>query len=149
MRIIEVKNKQALASPELQALLQKMVDSSPVLAPQGLSAAAGELISFIERPDHFFLLGAEAGAFKSIVLGMLPQSVLFPYPQVVMAYNEGSRDLKIAMHSAILDAVTSAGYTTFWTFNVGKHSDKAWLRTFQHPDGEFSKIGSLMEFKIA
>lgn len=148
MDVIELRNPNALLVHEVQALLKKAVASDALLAPGGFDTLAEDLLGFVTNPDHFMLLGAEDGHFKTLLMGYFPNSQLFPYPTVILFYNEGTPELREATQRKYMDIMLSRGYTQSLAVNGSKRSDKAWMKLLT-PEGSTSeKIGSLVMFTI-
>lgn len=150
MDVIEVRNPKALAVVEVQQLLKRAVESGALIAPNGFDTVAKDIFEFVTNTQNFMLLGAEQGHFKSVVLGYFPVGNLFPYPTVVLFYNEGSKDLLEATKEKLLDIIVSNGYTSMLAVNGTGHSDRAWLKVLTPKEGVSSKvIGSLAMFEVS
>lgn len=148
MDVITLRNPQALLIPDIQNLLKRAVESGVFLAPAGFDTVAGDIMSFVTDPKQFLILGAEGGQFKSVVMGYLPVGNLFPYPTVVMFYNEGSRKLSKETQDHLMDFIVSNGYTRMLAVNSSGHSDRTWLKGLT-PSGAIGDIvGSLAMFEV-
>lgn len=149
MDVIELKEPRALLIPEIQALLKRAVESGVLLAPSGFDTVAQDVFNFVTDENQFMLLGAEEGAFRSVVLGFFPVGNLFPYPTVVLLYNEGSRELSKLTRRKLMDTIVSRGYTRMLAVNSSGYRDDVWLKGLT-PDGAQSFImGSLAVFEVA
>lgn len=148
MHVVELRNPRALFIPDIQQLLKRAVEQGTFLAPAGFDSVAEDLFNFVTDEQQFMLLGAEDGGMKAVILGYLPVGNLFPYPTIVMIYNEGSRQLSRAMQDHLLDLLVSRGYTRMIAVNTSGHLDKVWLRGLT-PEGVTSYIaGSLGVFEV-
>lgn len=148
MDVIELRNANALRLPDLQGLIKRAVESEVLMTPYGFDSVADDIFSFVVNPTQFMLIGIEKGKYSSLVLGYEPTSKLFPYPTVIMFYNEGSRALLIATKQKLLDILTSKGYTKMLGINGTKRDDKLWLRLFT-PKGATSRlVGSMAIFEV-
>jgi hypothetical protein len=149
MEVIELRRPKALLIPEIQQLLRRATDRTHMVAPGGFDSIATDIFNFVNDDEQFMLLGAEGGQFKSVVLGYLPVGNMFPYPTVVLFYNEGSRELSKATQARLLDFIVSRGYTRMLAVNTSGHRDDVWLKGLT-PEGAVSDIvGSLAEFEVA
>lgn len=149
MDIIELRRIEALAIPQIQSLLKRAVESDVLLTPHGFDSVAKDLIDFVKEPSMFMLLGAEKGEFKSVLLGYYPTGNLFPYPTVVLLYNEGSRALSRATRTKLMDICVAAGYTRVLAVNSSGREDAVWRRG-STPEGATSRfVGSLALFEVA
>lgn len=148
MDVIELRNPQALAKGDIQQLIRRAVEAGPFLAPHGFDIVAPDIFQFVTDPRQFMFLGAEEGKFKCVVLGFLPTGNLFPYPTIVLFYNEGSRALSRLVQERLLDHILSNGYTRILAINGTGHSDTVWLKALT-PEGVHSEIaGSLAFFEV-
>lgn len=148
MDVIELRNPNALRLPALQGLLKRAVESEALLSPDGFDVLAEDIFNFVIRTDQFMLVGSEKGEFRSLVLGYEPGSRMFPYPSVIMFYNEGSRALLRATKTKLLDILVAKGYTKMLGINGSKRHDGAWLRLLT-PKGATSRIvGSMAIFEV-
>lgn len=148
MDVIELRNPQALLVPDVMGLLRRATDTGALLAPGGFDTIATDLFDFVTNPNSFMLLGCEEGHFKSLVLGYFPVGALFPYPTIILFYNEGTKKLSNLTKKKLLDTLTSRGYTQMLAVNSEGHSDDVWLRALT-PAGATSKIiGSLAMFEV-
>lgn len=148
MEVVRLTDPQALFVPQLAQLLKRAVESGTLLAPGGFDSVTKDIFDFTTDPNQFMLLGAEKGDFKAVVLGFFPNGSLFPYPTVVLIYNEGTKDLSVAMRNKLLDTLVSRGYTRMLAVNASGYTDKAWMKTLT-PTGATSKIiGSLGMFEV-
>ena len=148
MAVVELRQLNALTLPDIQILLKNAVESGALLAPNGFDTVAADMIEFVRDPNQFMFLGAEAGKFRGVVMGYLPVENLFPYPTVVLFYNEGSRKLSREMQDALLDFLMSRGYTRMLGVNSSGKKDDVWLKGMT-PEGALSYItGSLVMFEV-
>lgn len=148
MDVIQLRRVEALAIPAIQSLLKRAVESDVLLTPNGFDSVAKDLIDFVKEPNQFMLLGAEKGEFKAVILGYLPSGNLFPYPTVVLLYNEGSRALSRATRAKLMDIVVEAGYTRLLAVNSSGRDDAVWKRGIT-PEGATSNfVGSLALFEV-
>lgn len=150
MEVIQLKNPRALMLPPVQALLRRATGSIDFVAPGGFDTIARDVFEFVTNDNYFMLLGQEGGEWKSVVMGFYPSNNMFPYPTVVLLYNEGTPALRKATMRKLLDILVNAGYTSAWAVNGTKHSDAAWSRLFELPGTtKAHKIGSVMEIKVS
>lgn len=148
MQVIELRNPHVLAKPDVQQLLKRGVESDVFIAPNGFETVAQDIFNFVVQKHQFMLLGAENGAFKGVILGWFPTGNLFPYPSIVLFYNEGSRALSREMQDYLLDFIVSNGYTRMLAVNSSGHKDEVWLKGLT-PQGASSKLaGSLAVFEV-
>ena len=148
MNVIELRQTKALLIPDVQALIKRCVEQSNLLCPYGFDSIAKDIVDFVQDPMQFMFLGAEGGAFKSVMAGYLPVGNLFPYPTVVMFYNEGSRALSRATQEACMDFINAAGYTKLLACNTSGRDDNVWQRGLT-PEGATSRlVGSLALFEV-
>lgn len=148
MDVIELRNPNALRLPALQHLLKRAVESEVLLSPDGFDVLAEDIFGFVMNPGQFMLVGSEKGEFRSLVLGYEPGSRMFPYPTVIMFYNEGSRALLTATKEKLLDIIIAKGYTKMLGVNGSKRRDGPWLRLLT-PKGATSRIvGSMAIFEV-
>lgn len=149
MDVIELRNPQALNAPDLVMMLKRAIDSGALLAPGGFDTVAVDIFDFVTNPNSFMLVGFEAGHFKSLVLGYFPVGQLFPYPTVILFYNEGTKKLCNATKKKLLDTLVARGYTQMLAVNSEGHPDDVWLRGLT-PAGATSRIiGSLGMFEVS
>lgn len=148
MAVIELRQLNALTLPDVQLLLKNAVESGALLAPSGFDTVAMDMIDFVRNENEFMLLGAENGKFRGVILGYLPVGNLFPYPTIVLFYNEGSRKLSREMQDYLLDFLMSRGYTRMLAVNSSGKKDDVWLKGMT-PEGALSYItGSLVMFEV-
>lgn len=148
MEILELKDPKVLMVAQVAALIKRAVESGAMLAPAGFDTIATDIFGFVKDEDQFMVLGAEEGHFKALALGYYPVGNLFPYPTIVLLYNEGSKELSVQMREKLLDMAVSRGYTQVLAINHSGHSDAAWLKGLT-PEGVSSKIiGSLGMFEV-
>lgn len=148
MDVIELRNPRALLLPALQGLLRRAVESEVLLSPDGFDVLAEDIFNFVMNPGQFMLVGSEKGEFKSLVLGYEPGSRMFPYPTIIMFYNEGSRALLKATRQKVMDIIVAKGYTKALSVNGSKRRDGPWLRLLT-PKGATSRIvGSMALFEV-
>ncbi len=148
MAVTELRQLNALTIPDIQLLLKNAVESGALLAPNGFDTVAQDMINFVVNDHEFMLLGAENGKFRAVVMGYLPVGNLFPYPTVVLFYNEGTRKLAREMQDALLDFMLGRGYTRMLAVNSSGKKDEVWLRGMT-PEGALSYItGSLVMFEV-
>lgn len=148
MEVIELRNERALLIPDIQNLLRRAVESGIFLAPGGFDSVALDIWNFVTDERQFLLLGAEKGAFRACAAGYLPAGNLFPYPTVVMFYNEGSRALSRALSTQVMDFVISHGYTRLLACNTSGGQDEVWQKALTPKGAASSKVGSLVLFEV-
>lgn len=148
MDVIELRNPNALRLPALQGLLRRAVESEVLMAPDGFDILAEDIFSFVMNPGQFMLVGSEKGEFRSLVLGYEPSSRLFPYPTIIMFYNEGSRTLLRATSTKLLDILVAKGYTKMLGVNGSKRPDGPWLRLLTPKGARSRVVGSLGLFEV-
>ena len=148
MHTILLRNPNALMQPDIQQLLKRAIDKGTFLAPGGFDTVAQDIINFVTDPRQFMVLGAEDGKFKCVCVGYLPVGNLFPYPTIVMIYNEGSRALSVDVQAEVMDFMVSNGYTRCLAVNTSGHSDAAWQKVLTLPEVKSEKVGSLVLFEV-
>lgn len=148
MAAFRLTNVQALAKPDIINLLRRSVDSGVLLAPHGFESIAQDIFNFVADPSQFMVLGAEKGEMKGVVMGFLPVGNLFPYPTLVMFYNEGSRALSREMQDVVLDILLEAGYTRMLAVNSSGRPDEVWARALTPSGATSEKVGSLYSFEV-
>lgn len=148
MNVIELRNINALVKPDILNLLKRAVESGHLLTPYGFDSVAQDMINFVKDPRQFMFLGAENGQFKACAMGFLPNGNLFPYPTIVLLYNEGSRALSRAVQSDMMDFIVSNGYTRVLAVNTSGHEDAVWQRGLTPKDAKSEKVGSLVLFEV-
>lgn len=148
MDVIELRNPKALLIPEVQALLKRAVEAGTFLAPGGFDTVAEDVFNMVTDEYQFMLLGAEKGAFKSVVLGHLPVGNLFPYPTIVLFYNEGSRALSRATGVKLMDFIVSHGYTKTLAVNSSGHADDVWMKGIVPSKATAHIAGSLAVIEV-
>lgn len=147
MNVIQLRRPQALLIPDIQALLGRALASAN-LAPNGLDSVAKDLFDLVTDDYQFMFLGEEHGKFQSVVFGHLPVGNLYPYPTVVLFYNEGSRALSRHTRDALMDFLLSSGYTRAMAINLTGRSDAVWARGLA-PEGARAQIlGSFASFEV-
>lgn len=148
MDVIQLRNPAALLTPEIQNLLKNAIATNVLLAPGGFDTLAEDLLEFITSPNHFMIVGAEQGHFKGVLMGYFPTGQLFPYPTVILLYNEGSVALRKALQAKYVDIMLQRGYTQTLAVNGSGRKDAAWIKALT-PEGAQSEIvGSLMLMSI-
>lgn len=148
MHIIELKRADALLIPDIQQLLKRAVESDTMVAPAGIDSVARDLFNFVTDDMQFMFLGAEDGRMKAVMLGFYPVGNMFPYPTLVLYYNEGSKALSRGMQEFALDTISERGYTRLLAVNTSRWPDGVWLRGLT-PEGAASEIvGSLAVFEV-
>lgn len=148
MAAFRLTQLQALLKPDIQQLLKRSVDSGALLAPHGFDSVAQDIYNFVADPTQFMVLGAEKGEMKGLVLGFLPVGNLFPYPTIVLFYNEGSRALSREMQDVVLDILLEAGYTRMLAVNSSGAKDEVWQRALTPKGATSEKVGSLYVFEV-
>lgn len=148
MNVIELRKPEALLIPDIQSLLKRGVEAGTFLAPGGFDSVAQDLFEFVTDPRQFMFLGAQDGKFQAVILGFLPTGNLFPYPTIVMIYNEGSRKLSRMMGEALMDFIVSNGYTRVLAVNTSGYPDEVWLRGLTPAEAKSSIAGSLALFEV-
>jgi hypothetical protein len=148
MRILTIRNAEALRNPEFVDFLREALAAFPYANPHGLDGCAEDIFRFIKDPDFFLFVGVEDGKFVTMAVLQKPTSQLFPIPTVFCAFNRGSHACLQAMTSHVIDTVAEMGYTTFRSANMSGHSDKVWLKAFGHEDLKFTPIGTVFDIAI-
>lgn len=143
-----LRNPQALMIPEIQQLLKRAIDQGTFLAPGGFDTVAQDIFNFVTDHRQFMILGAEDGKWKACCMGFLPAGNLFPYPTVVMIYNEGSRELSKEVQAEAMDFMVSNGYTRALAVNTSGHTDKAWQKVLTPEGAKSERVGSLVMFEV-
>ena len=146
MEIIQATNPAILDAEPIRELFRKAFTFSPVVKVD-FDAAIPDILFILESPRFKVFLGQEDYQYKGLMVVSLPESLLFPYPEIVTFYNEGSKALSSALIKAGVDFGKANGYTRVWAINASGKPDPLWLRAF----GKQAKprvIGSLVEFDI-
>lgn len=147
-KAIEVKNTQVFAIPQVQKLLEEALASVDFIAPGGLASVAEDLFEYVNRDDHWLVLGIENGEYVGLVMAFGHSNNLFPYPTVTLIYNAGTAEMRRELVRETMDILTQKGYTKAWAVNGSKRSDKAWQRLFSGSGVGVNLIGSAVEFKV-
>lgn len=158
MEVIELRYAPALMLPDLQGLLKRAVESNALMTPHGFDSIAKDIFSFVTEPKNFMLLGIEKGRYRSLMLGFEPNSMMFPYPTVVLIYNEGSKALLDATRKKAMDMLLAKGYTKLMAVNSTKRSartasadkrhDALYKRLMKLPGVKIDVVGSLVTYEI-
>lgn len=148
MEVVELKNTRALVVPEVANLFKRAMAKVKFAAPNGFDSVARDIFEFVENDNYFVFIGAEQGHFKALAMGFYPTNNIFPYPTVVLIYNEGTKEMKSLLIRKMVDTMVGMGYTACWAVNASGHSDKAWLKVIVPDYGEADLVGSVFEFKI-
>lgn len=148
MEVIELKNPRALLVPELANLFKRAFEKVKFAAPGGFDSVAADIFEFVQNDNYFVFLGAEKGHFKTLAMGFYPSNHIFPYPTIVLIYNEGSKELKDLLVRKMVDTMVSMGYTACWAVNASGHSNKAWLKAVLPDYSDAEALGTVFEFKI-
>lgn len=149
-RVIQIKNPNALLAPEVEKVLRAAMASVDFAAPSGFDTIALDLYKWVTNENFFMLIGFEAGAAKSVVMGFFPTDRIYPYPTITMFYSKGSRELLRQTGTAVLDLVLERGYTAVWAVNASGRSNEAWKRLFRIPGKTNVRVlGSVMELSVA
>ena len=146
--VITLRNPRALMLPNITAIIDRAFTSVKIVAPGGLNTVAEDLFKMINDPLQFLMIGMEAGEPKSVIMGFLPNTNLFPYPTVTLFYNEGSKELLRASKAYLFDTLSQAGYTKCWAINSTGRSDAAWIRVFSDEHVAMKPIGSVIELSV-
>jgi hypothetical protein len=143
-----ITDLRALTNPQLTGLISRALESGALLAPVTLDEAAEDIFEFVLDPDKFMIVGMEHGGPTGLMLGYFSTSALFPYPTIVLLYNEGSRAMARALSKAGLDMINTRGYTKALALNGTGRSDNAWIR-FMAPEGTSGKVlGSMISLEV-
>lgn len=149
MEVVELKNPKALLVPAVAGLFKRGFESVHFAAPGGFDSVAPDVYEYVESDGYFVFIGAEDGQFKSLAMGFYPSGNLFPYPTVVLVYNEGSPALRVATIRKMVDNLLERGYTSLWAINASEHDTKVWQRLFHRGMGGTSRvIGEVVEFSV-
>lgn len=149
MDAIVLRNPRALLIPDVMNLLKRAVESVNLCAPGGFDSVAQDIINFVADDQQFMILGAEDSTFKAVILGFFPTGNLFPYPTVMLYYNEGSRELSKVMRDKVYEYLLGSGYTRMVCINMSGYPDEIWMRALK-VDGVTAKIiGSMAEFEVS
>lgn len=148
MAAIVMREPRVLINPAVQTFLKRAVEHSNLLAPAGFDVLANDLFNFVSDPLQFMFMGAEDGQFKCVCLSYLPMGNLFPYPTVVMFYNEGSRQLSREVQELVMDTMLSKGYTQVLAVNASGHKDEVWQRALTPEGAKSKRVGSLVLFEV-
>lgn len=127
VNVVVVRNPQALAMPDLLSLIRRSLEGMP-LCPGGLESCIDDLVAAVLDPGQGLLVGVEDGKMLAVGLVGLPQGNMAPYPWILHFYNEGSSELREALHKGLLDFCRVNGYVKAWAINTSGRSDGAWAR---------------------
>ena len=147
MEVIVLRNPAALQVHEIQHLVKQAIAVNPLIAPAGFDSLARDLYEMVTNPDHFFIVGAEDGHFKTLMIGFFSISQLFPYPTITLIYNEGSKELRELVVRKYIDMKLERGYTQTLAINASGHSDEAWVKMVPD-DFNAKRIGSMYLFEV-
>jgi hypothetical protein len=107
---------------------------------------AAFLRSNIGRSDWGVFVGSEGGDPKAVALAMLPSTPLMLKPQIVLAYNEGSRAVARMIGVRVRAWILDNGYTDALGINL-HHKARSFARVFAH-FGEPSRVAELVRFRL-
>lgn len=148
MQILHVKNPNALQNPLLVDLFKRALTAIPDAAPGGFESCAEDIFNCIASPDVITVVGVEDGAFTSLCVATLPNNNIFPYPNVCIGYNSGSRETWLMVKQRVMDILLEKGYTHYRTANTSGHADAAWEKVMSLGDYTLSKVGTLYDVKV-
>lgn len=148
MIVKQLTDPKALMRPEVEAILRKAIASGVLLAPYGFEQLAPELLDFIIDENHFLILGAEKGDFHAVAMGYFNTGYLFPYPTIVLFYNDGSAALRKELSKKILDTIAARGYTNALAVNGSGHPDHIWAKALLPEGATAEPVGSFMMIKV-
>lgn len=143
-----VRNPQALLLPQIEGLITRAIEATPRAAPYGLAAAAEDVLQYVTLPHRGMLLGYEDDDPvnpKAVVFWVFPTGGLFPYPNVTLIYNEGSKALKRAMAKTTLDTIFQAGFPAIWIINGTGHGANVWHRALMPANTKSVILGDFIE----
>jgi hypothetical protein len=106
----------------------------------------GYLRGNIGRSDLGVFVGYEHGTPRGLVVAMLPTTILMLMPQLILGYNEGSRELHKLASVRIREWLREAGYNTAAALNRAR-ADKVFSRGFAD-FGRPSVYGSIIKFDL-
>jgi hypothetical protein len=119
-------------------------------------ASPAELMPFLRsnigRSDWGLFVGFEpfdqrsGGDPKAVALAMLPSTPLMLKPQIVLAYNEGSKALARMIGVRVRAWILEAGYADALAINL-HHKARSFARVFRH-FGEPSSFAEVVRFSL-
>lgn len=141
MAVVRIQNPALFELPAVWALLKRAFANEHIHVD--MEKARADFSHMALSPLFGLFLGVE-GTFKSFGAVSLPNSILFPYPQIITLYNEGTPRLAVETADAGIDFMKRAGYNRFWAVNASRKPDPVWQRAFRQY-GEWKNLGSLGE----
>ena len=147
-RAVLLRNPRALLIPDVAILIKRAVERTKHVAPGGIDTTAKEFFDYTTDEDMFLFLGMEDGAPKGLVMGYFPDSALFPLPMVTLIYNEGTKALSKTMQEAVVDHISTHGYSKFWAMNATGKSGAVWIRALTPKGVKGRKIATVIEMAI-
>lgn len=94
------------------------------------------------------LLGFEDDVLRGGGVTLLPGSPLMVAPQVVFAYNEGSRELGKALQAEAVAFIRAAGYSKFLYVNRTDNPDEVHFRAWRDVTKNARHYGSMIEMEV-
>ncbi len=144
--VIRLRNPLALRDPTLKALFVRAFRNEHVHVD--MDKAWPDIENMVTDGKFYgVFLGLENGLPKACCFVSLPRSLLFPYPQFMNLYSEGSHKTAEACGLAAVDFMKAAGYNKAWAMNASGREDPVWLRVWRKA-GDWKLIGSLAECKL-
>lgn len=147
MQILHVQNPQAFSNPMFLDLFKRALTALPGAAPAGVDGCADEIFACVANKQFVTVVGVEDGEFRCLMVTLLPDNNIYPYPNVFAFYNEGSKALSSAVKTRMMDICLEKGYTTYRTANMTGRSEDVYQRAMKFPGATFTPIGMVYEIK--
>jgi hypothetical protein len=135
-----VRQQETLAEPAVMGLLKRAAVDYPGTTPLEF---AGYVQGNIGRSDWGVFVGTQQGVPKSIVIVLLPCPFTIA-PQVVLAYNEGTRGLGYKVGIRVKRWILENGYTHALALNL-RHPEALFCRLFAR-FGKPERFGQVIRF---
>lgn len=150
MQTLHIKNPNALANPALVDLFRRGITAQKEAAPYGIDRCAEDIFNFVNDPQFVTVVGVVEGEFTTLMINVLPSTQIFPFPTVLMIYNDAKAgtEVRAAVEERMIDIMLEKGYTQYRTANMSGHSDKAWERALSSPRLSFAKMGTMYDVRI-
>ena len=144
IKIIRLTTPAIFSVPQIQAFFLQAARDAKYPNPE-------DVVDVLAResamPGSQILIGFEDEVPVAVTVTMLPGSPLMLLPQVVMAYNKGTRAMTSGLMSEIKSFLQDWGWKKFLCVNLSDHDDKTYARAYRSL-GELTKKNSIMEFEI-
>lgn len=148
MQVLHIQNANALRNPMLVQLFKEALEETPDAAPGGWETCAEDVYAFVTDPGFVTCVGVEDGNFVCLMVALLPNNNVFPYPSVLLMYAKGSVETSRAVKERMVDIMLEKGYTFYRTANMSGHSDAAWERVMRWPGVTFKPTGTIYNITV-